>query len=67
MARKSQPRVNRERRGLAYAVFMIPFSLVGAVSPMIAAKIIELSEISTLFPFAIYVSLASILLLQLIP
>lgn len=57
-----------QRRGLAYAVFMLPFSLVGAIAPMIAAKIIEsYNEISALFPFAICLSLASILALQLLP
>ena len=57
----------RKRRGLAYAIFMLPFSLVGAISPIIAAKIIESYEISTLFPFAICLSIASIPLLQLLP
>ncbi|OYT49516.1 hypothetical protein B6U79_01645, partial [Candidatus Bathyarchaeota archaeon ex4484_231] len=50
----------RERRGLAYAVFMLPFNLVGAFSPVIAAKIIELFGIQTLFPFAIFLYLISI-------
>ncbi len=57
----------RERRGLAYAVFMLPFNLVGAFSPVIAAKIIELFGIQTLFPFAIFLYLISIIVLQNIP
>jgi len=57
----------RKRRGLAYTIFMLPFSLMGAISPVIAAKIIELYEIQALFPFAISLSLVSILILQLLP
>jgi len=57
----------KEKRGLAYAIFMLPFSLMGAVSPMIGAKMIELYEISALFPFAICLSLVSILVLELLP
>ncbi len=57
----------RERRGLAYTVFMLPFSLMGAVSPVIAAKIIESYEIYALFPFAICLSFVSVLLLMLLP
>lgn len=57
----------RERRGLAYTMFMVSFSLMGAVSPLIAAKIIELYEIQALFPFAIVFSLVSTSLLQLMP
>jgi len=56
----------RERRGFAYAVFMLPFSFVGAISPIIAAEIIESYNISALFPFAIFVSSVSALFLQLI-
>ena len=57
----------RRRRGLAYAIFMLPFSLVGAISPMIAAQIIEAYNVAALFPFAISLTLASILLLKQFP
>jgi len=58
---------NQNRRGLAYTIFMLPFSLIGAVAPIIAAGIIELYGIQALFPFAICMSLASIIFLQLLP
>ena len=57
----------RSRRGLAYTIFMLPFSLIGAIAPIIAAEIIELYDIQALFPFAICMSLVSILFLQLLP
>jgi len=57
----------KRRRGLAYAIFMLPFSLVGAISPMIAAEIIEAYDVAALFPFAISLTLASILLLKQFP
>jgi MFS family permease len=57
----------RRRRGLAYAIFMLPFSLVGAISPMIAAQIIEAYNVAALFPFAIFLTLVSILLLKQFP
>jgi len=57
----------KERRGLAYTIFMLPFSLMGAVSPVIAAKIIESYEIYALFPFAIALSMVSVFFLELIP
>ena len=57
----------RKRRGLAYTIFMVPFSLMGAISPMIAAKLIESYGIYALFPFAICLTMMSIGLLQLMP
>jgi len=57
----------KKRRGLAYTIFMLPFSLMGAVSPVIAAKIIESYEIYALFPFAIALSMVSVFFLELMP
>ena len=57
----------KTRRGLAYAIFMLPFGLVGAISPMIAAEIIEAYGVPALFPFAICLVLAGILLLKQFP
>jgi MFS family permease len=57
----------KARRGLAYTFFMLPFSLIGAVAPVIAAKIIELYEIQVLFPFSICLSLIGVLVLSLLP
>jgi len=58
---------SKERRGLAYTIFMLPFSLMGAITPVIAARIIELYGIPAIFPFAICLSMISILFLQLLP
>ena len=58
---------HRNRRGSAYTIFMLPFSLIGAIAPIVAAKIIEQYNIQLLFPFAIFASLVSILFLQLLP
>lgn len=58
---------HRNRRGLAYTIFMLPFSLIGAVAPIIAAGVIELYGIQTLFPFAISLTLISIIILGLLP
>ena len=57
----------RQRRGLAYTIFMVSFSFMGAIAPMIAAAIIESYEINALFPLAIYLSLVSASVLQLLP
>lgn len=57
----------RRRRGLAYSIFMLFPSLMGSVSPLIAAKLIELYDIPGLFPFAILLTLISILLFQILP
>jgi len=54
----------RRKRGLAYAIFMLFPSLMGSISPLIAAKLIELYGINGLFPFAITLTLISILLFQ---
>jgi len=57
----------KRRRGLAYTIFMLFPSLMGSVSPLIAARLIELYDITGLFPFAIILTLISILLFQSLP
>jgi len=57
----------KKRRGLAYTIFMLFPSLMGSVSPLIAAKLIELYGITGLFPFAIFLTVMSILLFQSLP
>jgi len=57
----------RRRRGLAYTIFMLFPSLMGSISPLIAAKLIELYGITGLFPFAISLTVISIFLLQILP
>ena len=54
----------KRRRGLAYVIFMVFPSLMGSISPLIAAKLIEAYNINGLFPFAIILTSISILLLQ---
>ena len=54
----------KKRRGLAYVIFMLFPSLMGSISPLIAAKLIELYDINGLFPFAIILTSISILLFQ---
>jgi MFS family permease len=56
-----------ERRGFAYTIFLLPLNLIGAVAPIIAAKMIELFEVQSLFPFSICLSLMSVLVLMLLP
>jgi len=57
----------KRRRGFAYAIFMLFPSLMGSASPLIAAKLIELYGITGLFPFAIFLTLISVLLFQSLP
>jgi len=57
----------KRRRGLAYTIFMLFPSLMGSISPLIAAKLIELYGIIGLFPFAIFLTMMSILLFQSLP
>ena len=56
----------RRRRGLAYTIFMLLLNLMGSISPLIAAKLIEFYNIDGLFPFAILLTLTSILFFQMI-
>ena len=57
----------RRRRGLAYTIFLLFPSLMGSVSPLIAAKLIEFYGLTGLFPFAISLTMMSILLFQSLP
>jgi len=54
----------KRRRGLAYTIFLLFPSLMGSVSPLIAANLIEFYGVAGLFPFAILLTLISILLFQ---
>lgn len=55
------------RRGLAFNFFMLSANIMGAVAPIIAAKIIEQFNIEALFPFALAISIISIVCLLLLP
>jgi len=57
----------KKRRGLAYTLFMLLPSLIGSISPLIAAWLIEAYNITGLFPFAITLTFLSILILQTLP
>ena len=53
----------RNQRGLGYSLLFLPGSIMGAISPLISAKLIEVLGFSQLFPIAIGVSIVSILIL----
>lgn len=57
----------KSRRGLAFNFFMLSTNIMGAVAPIIAAKIIEQYNIEALFPFALAISIISIIYLLLLP
>lgn len=54
----------KSRRGIAYAIFFLPFNVMGSISPAIAAKIAEIAGLWYVFPFAIATFLISIMLIQ---
>lgn len=58
---------SRERRGLAYTIFMLSPSIVGSVSPLIAAWLVEEHGFTGLFPFTISLTLLSTFVLQTLP
>lgn len=55
------------RRGLGYAVYFLPLSLVGSVSPIVSAYAINMWGIWFLFPFAISMFIIALTILQLMP
>jgi len=57
----------RNKRGSVYTIYMLPFSIIGAIAPIIAARMIELYGIQALFPFAISLTFVSIIILSLLP
>lgn len=56
----------KSRRGIAYAIFFLPFNAMGSIAPAIAAKIVEIVGIWYIFPFAIVTFLISIMLIQML-
>ena len=56
----------KSRRGIAYAIFFLPFNAMGSIAPAIAAKIVEVFGIWYIFPFAIIMFLTSITLIQML-
>lgn len=57
----------KSRRGIAYAMYFLPPSLVGSISPMVSAYVIEAWGFWYLFPFAIVIFVITLTILQLIP
>lgn len=55
----------RSQRGLGYSLLFLPGSVMGAISPLFSAKLIEALGFSQLFPIAIGVSVVSLLILVL--
>lgn len=55
------------RRGIAYAMYFLPFSLVGSVSPMVSAYVVKVWGVWYVFPFAIAIFIIALTILQLIP
>ena len=53
----------RNQRGMGYSLIFLPGSIMGAISPLISAKLIEVLGFSQLFPIAIGISIVSILIL----
>jgi len=53
----------RNQRGMGYSLLFLPGSIMGAISPLISAKLIEALGFSQLFPIAIGISVVSILIL----
>jgi MFS family permease len=53
----------RNQRGMGYSLLFLPGSIMGAISPLISAKLIEALGFSQLFPIAIGISAVSILIL----
>jgi len=56
----------KSRRGIAYALFFLPFNATGSIAPVIAGKIVEIIGIWYIFPFAIIMFLISIVLIQML-
>ncbi|RJS89713.1 MFS transporter [Candidatus Bathyarchaeota archaeon] len=52
------------RRGMGYALFFLPSSIVGSVAPMIGGFLADWMGLSSLFPLSIAIILASLLLLK---
>ncbi|RLI32693.1 hypothetical protein DRO56_03130, partial [Candidatus Bathyarchaeota archaeon] len=52
------------RRGMGYALFFLPSSIVGSIAPMIGGFLADWMGLSSLFPLSIAIILASLLLLK---
>lgn len=52
------------RRGMGYALFFLPGSLMGAIAPIIGATIADSLGLITLFPISIIISAISIVVLK---
>jgi len=55
---------SQNRRSLGYTLYFFSSSLMSAFSPLISARIIDMSGIWYIFPFALVMLSVSILLIQ---
>jgi len=55
----------RGQRGFGYALLFLPGSIMGAISPLIAAKLIDLFGMTGLFPISIAISIVGLAVLGL--
>ncbi len=55
----------RGQRGVGYSLLFLPGSLMGAVSPILAATLIDSYGIATLFPASILIMMVSVVVLVL--
>jgi MFS family permease len=55
----------RRQRGMGYALLFLPGSIMGAISPIIAASLIERFGIGQLFPLSVAIYIASVIILVL--
>ena len=53
-----------QKRGLAYSLSQTTFQAMSALSPPLAAKLIESSSLTMMFPFSFFLLLASMLVLR---
>jgi FSR family fosmidomycin resistance protein-like MFS transporter len=55
-----------ETRGLSYSIYFFAYSLIFSLAPVLAAGVIQLSDIWIVFPFSIVSLAASVIILQLL-
>jgi MFS family permease len=56
----------RGRRGIAYALYFLPFNLIGSIAPVISAYIVRSFGIWYIFPLSIGIFIATIALLLVV-
>jgi MFS family permease len=54
-------------RGLSFSVYFFTEGLIGSIAPILAAGVIELSDVWFVFPFSIVFFVACLVILQFLP